>query len=184
MEQSEVLGLAASGDKAAFESLIAQREGRLYGLAVALLGSPHDAADALQSAVLQAYRSLPRLRRPESFDAWLRQIVVNEARALLRRRQRESPGRTPEPAGDTAPDPRLSAIEQRCDIAAALAALPAETRLTLVLRFYEDLPLREVARLTRAPLGTVKSRLHYGLKQLQAMMLKDSDGERRASDDA
>ena len=77
---------ARDGDTAAFEILIAPRLDRCFRLAWSILSNDADAADAMQDALVAAWRQIPRLRDPAAFDGWLNRVVANAA--LMQRRQR------------------------------------------------------------------------------------------------
>ena len=81
----ELVHLAAGGDAASFDALLRPRLDRLYRMAMAIVRSEPDARDATQDACVLAWRELPRLRDPNSFDAWISQILVNSARGVVRR---------------------------------------------------------------------------------------------------
>ncbi|MDP2873410.1 MAG: sigma-70 family RNA polymerase sigma factor [Bacillota bacterium] len=166
---------ALAGDKNAFARLIARRERNLYGLALVILGCPEDAGDALQNGVVLAYRKLGALRHFGSFDSWLRRIVAREALAIARRRAAGplTVASRADMAGAHQPTAGAELSESaatRLDLAAALASLDDGHRTAVVLRFVADMPVREIARLTGVPGGTVKSRIHYGLKRLRQLM--------------
>lgn len=151
----------------AFARLADAHLARAYRLAALLLGSELDAQDAVQDAAAAAWRSFPDLRDVERFDAWFDRILVNACRDRLRHR-----GRVRQIALDSAPEPSVSdradTIAERDALRAALAALPDQQRVVVVLRFFADLPLEEIADRTGERLGTVKSRLHYALESLRA----------------
>ena len=85
---TETVRRAARGDASAFEQLVAARADRVFRIARAILGNDADARDATQEAFVSAWRELPRLRDPVTFDAWLRRILVNACRTQLRGRRR------------------------------------------------------------------------------------------------
>ena len=151
---------AASGDTAAFEQLVAARADRSFRIARAILGNDADASDATQDAFVAAWRELPRLRDPESFDPWLRRIVVNAARTRIRGRRRvheislddshdrRQPGPTlPDQVGDTE---LLSHAFDRLD---------ADKRSILVLHYLEHESVASIAAALGIAPGTVKWRL-------------------------
>lgn len=173
MTQSDDLAKAREGDKQAFARLIEPRERILYGLAMAICGSPHDAADALQEAVLRAYLRVGTLRNPDKFDSWIRRILVNCAREQWRRR-REAPTEHLAVADDGQGQvPLPETVAHHLDIQRAMATLAPEVRTVVALRFMEDLSLPAIAQVVHRPVGTVKSRLHYGLKKLGAILSPD-----------
>ena len=158
---------AADERAAAFATLADGHLARAWRLAAVLLGSELEAQDAVQDAATSAWERFGDLRDHDRFDAWFDRILVNGCRDRLRRRGRvrmiDLSG-APEPA---APDGSAS-IGERDALRQALARLPAEQRIAVALRYYRDLSLEEIADRTGERLGTVKSRLHYGLEALRA----------------
>lgn len=179
----ELLDLAASGDRDAFDVLIRPRLDRLYRMAVAITRSEADARDATQDACVLAWRELPRLRDREKFDAWLSQILVNAARGVVRRtgrrRVRElSVDADPEGAGSRAEPSVTAETDTFADtdaIQRAFGRLDGTTRALLVLHYVEGTPLAEIARATGSPVGTVKWRLSNARRALERAL----EAERR-----
>ena len=139
----------------------------MYRLSFAILGNEADARDAAQEALVSAWRQLRRLREPERFDAWLKRIVVNAARQVMRasrrRRVREVPASTVAAIGDRA------APSGRSDAAildTAIATLPVEQRSILVLHHLEGHAVAELAEILAIPAGTAKSRLFTARRAL------------------
>ena len=162
---------AAAGDADAFEALIRPRLTPIYRLCLGLLANQADAADATQEALVAAWRQLPRLRDPASFDPWLRRIAFNACRMSLRHRRavREVPV-----------DPRLTAEQHvgapaHAPLAEAFAALPLEQRAILVLHHLDGTPLAEIATLLDIPVGTVKSRLHTARRALATAVVEATE---------
>lgn len=163
---------AAAGDADAFEELIRPRLTPIYRLCVGMLANQADAADATQEALVAAWRQLPRLRDPESFDAWLRRIAYNACQMALRHRRslREVPV---EVAAASAADVGLP--RPSTPLAEAFAALPIEQRAILVLHHLEGTPLEEIAVVLDVPVGTVKSRLFTARRALATTVGKASE---------
>lgn len=146
---------------------------RAYRLAAVILSDERDAEDVTHDAVERAWRARRSLRDPERFDAWFQRIVVNSCRDRLRRhgsRVRTISGDGAAFLRDVLPDPGpdLTATVRREALAQALSLLPDEQRIVVILRFYLDLEIEEIARRSGTRVGTVKSRLHRALKQLRA----------------
>ena len=134
-------------------------------LAHLITGSNAVAADLVQDAFLKV---APRLDAIDTPDAYLRTVVVNECRSWLRRREVER-RHAPEVASEHAAlPPEVDEIWQ------ALAGLSERQRAALVLRFYEDLPLEEIARTLGCRLGTAKSLVHRGLAALKEVLGDDA----------
>jgi DNA-directed RNA polymerase specialized sigma24 family protein len=132
--------------------------GQALGLAYYIVGDLHEAEDATQEAMARAWKSRRSLRAPEAFEAWLDRIVVNTCREKLRRKK----------AAD-----RFSALFARDAVGRALAALTVDQRTVVVLRYWRDLSLDQIAQRLGWPIGTVKSRLHYGLAALRERLEQD-----------
>jgi RNA polymerase sigma-70 factor (ECF subfamily) len=162
----ELAERARSGDRIAFERLIDPWIEPAYRTGLAILGRDADARDAVQDALLEAWRNIGRLRDPDRFDAWLGRIHLNACHAIGRRRGRSS---VREIALDALPDPgnlpgRAVAVdEQRAsldELERAFDRLSVADRTTLVLHYLEHHPLAEIAARQGVAEGTVKWRLH------------------------
>lgn len=161
-----------------FFSLLKPEQGKLYRTAWAILGNEADASDALQEAVIRAYRNFGQLKGGAlAFPYWVRRIVVNQCSQVLRRRKRVIPVEHPE---DLKEEAASAPEEPGADIWEAVAKLDDRHRAVVVLRFAEDKSLEDIARALDIPLGTVKSRLHTALKQLRAH-ITDNHAERRGA---
>jgi RNA polymerase sigma-70 factor (ECF subfamily) len=166
--QRELVERAMHGDHDAFARLVAVAMGRLYGLAGLILRNPALAEDAVQNALVRAWRDLPRLRDADRFDGWLRRITVNACHDELRRAGRHRPDLSLDAlTGAVVPD-EATLLANRDEMMQGFARLTDEQRTILALRFYLDLPLTDVADALGVPLGTVKSRLSRALRALQA----------------
>ena len=172
---------ARTGDPAAFEILIDSRIDRCYRLAWSILSNDADAADATQDALVAAWRQLPRLRDPATFDGWLNRIVANAALMARRHRVRlrEVSVRPAYPGGETPqPEPRQdaqarTAMDEFVDndaIARAFDRLRPKDRMILVLHHAEERPVAEIARSLGIPVGTAKWRLHAARIALEKAM--------------
>lgn len=151
---------------AAFERLTQERLERTYRLASLLLDDPSEAQDAVHDAVLQAWAQWSHLREPARFDAWFERMVVHRCIDRLRRRRIRQIAPAPV-SGRLAPDPAARAGE-RDALREVLGSLSPAHRVVVVLRFAEDLSIAEIAARTGEREGTVKSRLHYALRELRA----------------
>ena len=149
---------------------------RAYRYATLILGSRSDAEDATHDAALTAWRRFGDLRDPDRFDAWFGRILVNACRDQLRARRRTPYSLDAEPSAERGRgirDRRVTADESnaiavRDSLAGALRSLSPDHREVVVLRFYLDLTVDEIAARTGARPGTVKSRLHHALRHLRA----------------
>jgi len=157
----------AASREAAFARLADAHLSRAYRLAAVLLGNEVEAQDAVQDAAVAAWRSFRGLRDVDRFDAWFDRILVNGCRDRLRKRGRVRLIEIESAPERATPDGSARFAEHQA-LVAALGRLPAEQRVAVVLRFFGDLSLDEIANRTGERTGTVKSRLHYGLIALRA----------------
>lgn len=159
---------AMAARRAAFARFTDERLVRAYRLAGVILRDAHEAEDAVHDAGIQAWLHWGELRDPERADAWFDRIVVNECRARLRRR-RLAPltvAAVPERAGPDA----VGSLADRDALRDALTRLDPDHRIVVVLRHVEGLSPAEIAERTGAREGTVRSRLHYALRELRATL--------------
>ena len=164
-----LLRRAREGDTAAFGELVERHQTRIYAVCLRILADPEEARDAAQEAFVTAFRKLGQFRGDAAFTTWLHRIAVNACYDALRRAKRRpmlhaveahDDDRAPEP-GPPTPDP-ADEIAGTIDVARALARVPENFRIVLVLADIEDLPYDEISRVLEVPVGTVKSRVHRG----------------------
>ena len=152
----------------AFDQFTQSRLERAYRLAGLVLRDPSEAEDAVHDAALQAWLHWQELRDTERMDAWFDRILVNVCRARLRRRSIR-PLLYDDPP--EAPDrDAFTGVHARDALFRALATLDADHRIAVVLRYMADLTPAEIAARTGEREGTVKSRLHYALRQARAAL--------------
>jgi len=159
----------AEGELAALRREFVVHAGRRldasYKLAGYLLGDAGEAEDAMQEALTRAWRAWPRLRDPDSVGPWLDRIVANVCKTRIRRRSGVRSVAFDDALEVYAPDPFRAALA-RDTVGRALDKLSPEQRVVVVLRYWRDMPLDQIATRLDVPLGTVKSRLFYALRLL------------------
>ncbi|GGO88682.1 RNA polymerase sigma factor SigM [Nocardioides phosphati] len=176
---ADLLAAHVAGDPEAFGVLFGRHRDRLWAVALRTLGDPEDAADALQDAMISAFRRASSWRGEAAVTTWLHRVVVN---ACLDRVRHEKI-RTADPLPDdletrlrsperSPADPAAVAVadERRDLVLAALAELPAEQRAALVLVDMEGYPVAEVALMLDCAVGTVKSRCARGRARLALLL--------------
>lgn len=157
------LAWSAEDREHAFSRLLFESLDRSYRLAAVILGGFEEAEDATHDAAVRAWQRMGTLREPEKFDAWFQRILINVCRSRLRARKRPLPlMRAP-----TQPDPIGESVE-RAALRDAMSTLTFEHRTVIALRYLEDLTIEQTADRVGVRAGTVKSRLHYALRQLRA----------------
>ena len=160
---------ASRGDGDAFEALARQWIGDLDAIARLILRDRDMAEDAVQEALVTAWRKLPTLKDPTKLDAWLKRVLLNACRDQHRRRDRRE--RRERLGGRvlraSTPD-SSELLAERDELDTALRQITIEQRTVLVLRYYAGLDIPEIADVLQVPRGTVGSRLHYALRALRS----------------
>lgn len=182
----ELVSLTKDGSLDAFNRLVERYQSSVYSLCVRLLGSPQAAEDAAQEAFLSAYRALPSFTGG-NVRSWLLRIAANESKDELRRRKRKDPaGSLNEMFGNPdapieVPDPGdpVDLIVERMElnehIQQALLLLPFDQRQAVVLSDLYGYHYDEVATMTSASVGTVKSRIHRGRERLRKVLADEPE---------
>jgi RNA polymerase sigma factor (sigma-70 family) len=180
-EELRLVADAQHGDVESFNILVRRYESRVYNLSFRMLGDADSAADAAQDAFLSAFRSL-RSFRGGSFRSWLLRIATNACYDALRARKRrpavsldmeleegdESPLQIPD--GSEGPDDAVLRRELATAIQTGLGYLPEDQRLAVVLSDIQGMAYEEIAQITGANIGTVKSRLSRGRARLREVL--------------
>jgi len=165
---------ARGGDRDAFTELVARSIGRLTAVARMILRDEYAAQDAVQESFIEAWRSLPGLREPDRFEAWLRRLLVRACFKGVRRSKRVE---AVEIRLTPADEPPVSGGERdfamHDQLERGLARIPADQRAVVVLVYYLDLPLADAAQAMGIPLGTTKSRLNRATQALRAALEAD-----------
>ena len=165
------------GDADAFGRLVKRHQQRMWAVAVRTLRDHEEAADAVQDACLSAYRSAASYRGEARVTTWLHRIVVNACLDRARRRAVRPTVPLPEQAP---PDPRdrLAERETSLDVEQALATLPDDQRVALVLVEMQGMSVHDAAEVLGVPEGTVKSRCFRGRARLAVLLghLRNPDG--------
>lgn len=186
LDDAALLARHVDGDADAFAELVARHRDRLWAVAVRTLGNPDDAADALQDALVRAFRRAETFRGDAAVTTWLHRVVVNACLDQLRR-QRARPVDAADPledpvlaggveddrtVGSSATDPAAVVLrrEQQAQVASALASLPLEQRAALVLVDMEGWSVQDAAEMLGCAPGTVKSRCSRGRARLAPLL--------------
>lgn len=171
---------ARAGDSGAFEALVLRYQARIVNYASAMVHDAGAAEDVAQETFVRAWRGLGRFRGESAFKTWLYRIATNVARTHLDRRGRHArigdrslDDETEPLQGADVPSPAPDAetsLVRREEIDRALAELPDELRVALVLRDVEGLDYKEIAGVTGAPIGTVESRIFRARRRLRTLL--------------
>jgi RNA polymerase sigma-70 factor, ECF subfamily len=158
----ELVRRFVSGERGAFDVLVARHERRVYNLAYRMLGRRDDALDAAQETFLACYRKVHGFRGGSAFTTWLHRVALNVCYDALRRRSREDPARDEDRVEPPAVADPADASATAVDVRRALLEVPEDFRAVLVLHDVQGVPYEEIAAAVGVPVGTVKSRLHRG----------------------
>lgn len=188
-DDRELLAAHVAGDSEAFGVLFGRHRDRLWAVALRTTGEPEEAADALQDALVSAFRRAGSFRGDAAVTTWLHRIVVNAALDRLRRRRTRTAEPLPDdleehggrgnlgPVTRDTEDPADAAVrnDRRRQVLAALATLPPDQRAALVLVDMEGHPVEEAAAILGVPAGTVKSRCSRGRARLLPLLAGNHD---------
>ena len=168
----DLLRSFVSGNEGAFAELMQRHEDRIFALAFRMTGDRGDALDATQETFVTAFRQAAQFRFDSAFGTWLYRVGINACHDLLRKRKRwalRSEGDDelePTQAGAAFDD----SVALRLDLTRALAELPSEYREAVVMHDIGGVPYDEIARITDARIGTVKSRISRGRRRLAELL--------------
>jgi len=169
----DLVEAAQRGDQSAFVDLVKSRGDRFFAIAHRILRDVDRAEDALQDALVIAWRDLRSLRDPDRFDAWIHRILTNICIAHAGRERARVANLVLLPVdGPSIPDGALS-VADRDQLERAFRRLTADERAVLVLRHYVGYEPTELAEILGLPAGTVRSRLHYAHRAMRAALDAD-----------
>ena len=167
-EDVALLNRYLEGDIAAFDELVRAHEDRVFGICLRIMGNRDAALDAVQETFLTVFRKADRYEAKAAFSTWLYRVAVNTCYDQLRkakRRRTEPLPETTDPADRQSGD-EFDAVELRPEIEKALAKIPVDFRSAVVLVDVQGLSLEQASQILDVPIGTVKSRVFRGRKQL------------------
>ena len=160
---------AQRGDQAAFMDLVHSRGDRLFAIAFRILRDVDRAEDALQDALVIAWRDLRSLRDPDRFDAWADRLLTNVCLTHATRERRRTVNlRVLPPEGPAGPD-ELVSLGDRDQLERGFKRLTPDERAVLVLHHYAGYSLVEIAETLGVPAGTIRSRLHHAHRAMRAV---------------
>ena len=166
---------AIAGDYDAFSALVRTSASRQYAVATLILHDRDKAQDAVQDALIRAWRGLSALRDPSAWDAWLHRLTVRACYAAAHREKRRIQVEVSRDRHEEGVFDEQASFGERDRMERQLRRLPLDQRAVLVLHFYVGLPLTEAAAILDIPTGTAKSRLHRGLEALRSAL--DTEGQ-------
>jgi RNA polymerase sigma-70 factor (ECF subfamily) len=192
-EDDALAGRASRGDRRALETLLKRHADRIHAVCRRIVNQPEDALDAAQEAMIAIARGITRFDGRAAFTTWSYRVATNAALDELRRKRRRPLPVDPTDPTRPTPKPSEPSLEERAgirlDVDSALATLPDEFRVAVVLRDLCDLDYAEIAEVLDVPPGTVRSRISRGRAILVEHLQRGEAGNRepmarRQSDDA
>ena len=155
---SELVKVALNGDRQAYGRLFERHERSVQAVALAVLGDYHAAQDAVQEAFVKAYRKLGSLRKGSAFGAWVREIARREAIRISRgMRRRKNTEQLAVEASDGSNDGRIDGPNRQ--LLDGVMRLPKHERVVLMLRYFDDQPVKMISEMTGRSVGTVRMQL-------------------------
>lgn len=146
--------------EAAVEQLLTEQYQNYYRLAYSYVRKEQDALDIVQESAYKAIKNCRTLKEPDHLNTWICRIVINTALDFLRRQGKEE-------LSETVPDSSFTDPQKDLDLNAMLDCLDVKSREVIILRYFEDMKLEEIARITGENLNTIKARLYRALKKLR-----------------
>lgn len=182
MDERRLLQKAQEGDRKAFEALVALHSRGVYNLALGYTGRHHDAEEIAQTVFVKVWKALPQFRGASAFSTWLYRLTLNACTDHYRRERKrrgdlslDDPDLSP--IRDAAPSPEEIVIqrEEEAILRKALAELPEQHRVILILREMDGLDYQEIAQVLEIQVGTVKSRLARARRALREKLLAEGN---------
>jgi RNA polymerase sigma-70 factor, ECF subfamily len=170
----DLVEAARRGDREAYVGLVRTRADHLFAVAQRILRDVDRAEDALQDALVIAWRDLRALRDPERFDAWLRRLLVHVCLAQATRERRRLANLRLLPVDGPAMPDDLSGVADRDQLERGFRRLSPEQRAILVLHHYAGYSPAEIAETLGIPPGTARSRLHHAHRAMRAALEADA----------
>lgn len=177
--RAAIVERAREGDRDAFAVLVRDDADRCHAVAYRILRDVDMARDAVQETFLEAWRGMGGLRDVERFDGWLMRLLIRTCHDELRRWRRFDRSIANLALVPSIEPDAAETLAEREAMSTAFRRLTPDQRSILVLHYYLDMPLQEIARILDIPAGTARSRLHYGHLALKASLGADERAETR-----
>ncbi|MBT2640492.1 sigma-70 family RNA polymerase sigma factor [Bacillus sp. ISL-39] len=165
---------AIKGNKKAFQELMEDEKAKLYKIAYVYMKNEADALEVFQETVYKALVSIGNLKEERYFSTWLTRILINNAVDLLRKKKRVIPM---ERDALESKSPAYIESDRHSELLEAVMELEEKYKEVLILRFYKDLSVKEIAEILDCPEGTVKTKIHRGVNLLRGRLKEDCVNE-------
>jgi RNA polymerase sigma-70 factor (ECF subfamily) len=155
---------AKNGNGKAFQELIQNEKNKLFRMAYVYVKNEDDALDIVQDTIHKAFISIKQLKDPHYFSTWIARILINTALDFIKKNNRMIPFSDI----DGLHNDQKNRIEEKMDLVGAIERLDVQYKTVIILRFYKDLSIKQIAEILKCPEGTVKTRLHRAINQLKS----------------
>ncbi|MBT2757444.1 sigma-70 family RNA polymerase sigma factor [Mesobacillus foraminis] len=169
MSIEKKINKAKKGNEKAFQELIQNEKNKLFRMAYLYVKNEGDALDIVQETIYKAFISIKQLNEPSYFSTWLSRILINTALDFIKKSNRILTLSDIEVAGND----QSFRIEEKLDLVAAIRQLEVQYKTVIILRYYKDLSIKQIAEILHCPEGTVKTRIHRAIKQLKSYLSEE-----------
>lgn len=167
MTQKSLVKKAQKGNEQAFIELLQPEKVKLFKMAYLYMKNETDALDIVQETVARAFANIQAVKEPEYFSTWLTKICINTALESIRKNNKII--YMEQPISEIAED---FALDEKMDLLEAIEQLDEKYKTVIILKYYQDLPVKDIAALLNCPQGTVKTNIHRAIQQLKKQVLK------------
>lgn len=178
MEDKELVAETKKGNIKAFQTLIHEEKDKLYKMAYVYMRNESDALEVFQEATYKGFASIGKLKNEEYFSTWITRILINTAISHLRKRKKTIP--LNQEIMNTLRASSMN-MEVQLDLLNALEEIEEKYKTVLLLRYYQDYTVTQIAQILRCPEGTVKTNIRRGLAMLKEKMRGGYHEERQNS---
>ncbi|MFD5853488.1 sigma-70 family RNA polymerase sigma factor [Cytobacillus pseudoceanisediminis] len=155
---------AKRGNEKAFQELIQDEKNKLFRMAYLYVKNEDDALDIVQDTIYKAFISIKQLKNHQYFSTWISRILINVALDFIKKNKRTIPFNDV----DGFHRDRNLRTEEKLDLLEAIERLEVQYKTVIILRYYKDLSIKQIAEILKCPEGTVKTRLHRAINQLKS----------------
>ncbi|MFE3574512.1 sigma-70 family RNA polymerase sigma factor [Lysinibacillus sp. NPDC059133] len=170
LQVRSLLSDAKKGNNQAFIELLQEEKVKLYKMAYIYMKNENDALDVVQETIARAYANIHTVKEEQYFATWLMRILINTALEMLRKNQKIVPLLEQQLEQE-----QISTNDEKLDLLQAIEQLEEKYKTVILLRYYRDLQIKEIADLLGCPEGTVKTNVHRGIQQLKKYLNKEGE---------
>ncbi|GIP42821.1 DNA-directed RNA polymerase sigma-70 factor [Paenibacillus sp. J45TS6] len=181
MDLIELAVKAKQGDEEAFLERMSVDKHKLYGIAYSYMLNQQDALDVVQETVSKVWAKRKSLKQPEYFTTWVIRILIRVCMDEQKKKRREVPTAADHMGYDAVLAPQSVDSDHKLDMEKRIRKLQPKYRMVIVLKYYRDLTIPDIAELMNKPEGTIRTWLHKGLKQMRIEMMEEEDQEVKES---